>query len=196
MKWKLSVIALSSLVNLAACEQKAEEKAPEAGAEAAKPAGEAGKPAGEAGNGAPAGGMAQGAASGGSMEQGGASGGTLAQGGASGGGAAAQPGAAPATSPWASKDKIQTELQGKMDAVATKVEAFKKKAEAPANKKNKKMKEQLTALHTKVDAARAELKNLAGSTEATFTEVKMKAEKSVQDLELAFEQANGPAGTN
>ena len=36
MKFKFSVIALSSLVSLAACEQKAEEKVPEAAAEAPK----------------------------------------------------------------------------------------------------------------------------------------------------------------
>ena len=102
-------------------------------------------------------------------------------------GEAAPAAAAPAgaTADAAARQTATQALQARLDSLGGKVDALKA---------NPKAKEQSATLTAKLDAARAELKALGDTTDATWNDAKAKAEKTLQELEATVEQARGAAG--
>ena len=100
--------------------------------------------------------------------------------------AGANPTAATATNDAAARQKATQELQARLDGASGKLDALKQKASTGAE--NAQLKEQCTALTTKLEGARTELKALGQTTDATWGESKAKAEKNIQELETSLEQ--------
>ncbi len=99
-----------------------------------------------------------------------------------------EPGEAPAggvaTNDAAARQTATQALQARLDGLNGKIEALKA---------NSKVKDQVAALTTKLDAAKTEIKALGATTDATWGEAKAKAEKTVQELEATVAQASGAA---
>jgi seryl-tRNA synthetase len=87
------------------------------------------------------------------------------------------------------KQEYTKQIQAKMDDVSKKIDELKDKAKDAKGEALTKIEEAMAALKPKQDAAKKQLQELGSSTSAAWEQVKGGADKAVNELQKAYEDA-------